>query len=320
MRFLGVISHELRTLVAMLTRSVARLRGDGLPAGALDPICRVGESLASLATAAVEVPLMEAGGVTPRPALIAVRPLLRSIVDAIQPVALDGGITVYQVVNETAPAELIADPDRIRQILTVLLSEALRFAGPDTMWLLADSGEDEHGDQVALRVTIRGFGPPISDAMRAAMFPRSCRRGRRSGWGRIARPRPASTSRSPMGTGLGPAIARHLTTMMGGQLRCEGWSTLDGRTGNDFILTLPPDLLPGQRGRAPGQAPAEGRPLPRTRILLAGATTGLRLAAVTLLRRDGHMVDAVTTGEEAVQSLRNRALRRRVHRHGLARI
>jgi CheY-like chemotaxis protein len=108
-----------------------------------------------------------------------------------------------------------------------------------------------------------------------------------------------------LGTGLGPAIARHLATLMGGQLRCEGWSTIDGRTGNDFILTLPPELLPGQRGRAPGQAPAEGRPLPRTRILLAGSPTGLRMAAVTMLRRDGHMVDAVTTGEEAVQSLRD---------------
>jgi CheY-like chemotaxis protein len=107
------------------------------------------------------------------------------------------------------------------------------------------------------------------------------------------------------GTGLGPAIARHLTGLMGGQLRCEGWSMSDGRTGNDFILTLPMEVLPGQRGRAPGQAPAEGRPLPRTRVLLVGEPTGLRMAAVTMLRRDSHMVDAVTTGEEAVQSLRD---------------
>ena len=92
-------------------------------------------------------------------------------------------------------------------------------------------------------------------------------------------------------------------------MRCEGWSTNDGRTGNDFILTLPMEVLPGQRGRAPGQAPAEGRPLPRTRVLLAGEQTGLRMAAVTMLRRDSHMVDAVTTGEEAVQTLRDAPVR-----------
>jgi signal transduction histidine kinase/CheY-like chemotaxis protein len=306
MRFLDVISHELGSRVAVLTRSIARLRGMGVSASALGAIDRVGDSMASLATDVVEVPLMEAGAVMPQPALISVRPLLRHIVDAIQPVAEDRSITVYQVVNETTPAELIADPDRIRQILTVLLSEALRFAGPDTIWLLADGGEDEQGDRVALRVTIRGFGAPISDELRAAMFP---------AFAAIAVPSDnvppldvaggRAAANHTKGTGLGPAIARHLTTLMGGQLRCERWSTIDGRTGNDFILTLPPDLLPGQRGRAPGQAPAEGRPLPRTRILLVGTTTGLRSAAVTMLRRDGHMVDAVTTGEEAVQALQS---------------
>ena len=166
----------------MLTRSLGRLRGmsanptnQPAPNGgletALEPIRRVAESLASLASDAVEVPLMEAGAVVPHPALIAVGPLLADIVDTIQPAARDRGITVYQVVNQTTPAELIADPDRIGQILTVLLSEALRFAGPDTMWLLADGDEDQPGDKAALRVTIRGFGPPISDTVRAGMFP-----------------------------------------------------------------------------------------------------------------------------------------------------
>jgi DNA-binding response OmpR family regulator len=79
---------------------------------------------------------------------------------------------------------------------------------------------------------------------------------------------------------------------------------MDGRTGNDFILTLPPDLLPGQRGRAPGQAPANGRPLPRTRVLLVGAPTGMRMAAMTMLRRDGHMVETAATGEEALRLLK----------------
>jgi CheY-like chemotaxis protein/signal transduction histidine kinase len=336
MRFLDVISHELTERVAMLMRSIAGLRAMDVPARALLPILRVGESLASLAANAVEVPLMEADAIVPLPALIGVRPLLRDIVDTIQPAARDHGITVYQIVNEATPEELIADPGRVRQIVTVLLTEALRFAAPDTMWLLADGGEDERDGRVALRVTIRGFGTPIPEPIRAGMFPSFdavavpghsvAGKGEPSAMGKELEDPPPDESGGQVpgdrsagghvsgghvsgehatGTGLGPAVARHLATMMGGQLRCEGWSTLDGRTGNDFILTLPPDLLPGQSGRAPGEAPAEGRPLPRTRILFAGATTGLRMAAVTMLRRDGHMVDAVSTGEEAVRSLGN---------------
>ena len=300
LRFLGVISYELRARVATLTRSIARLGEIEVPANrpAIERVRRAAASLGHLATDAIEVPLMEANAVVPRPALISVRPMLRDIVDTIQPAAHDRGVTVYSIVNEAAPAELIIDPDRLRQIVMLLLSEAVRFASPDTMWLIADGGEDEYGEPIALRLTIRGFGTPIPDAKRAGIFPALHEievRDEGEATGDIYR----------RGTGLGPAIARHLTGLMDGQLRCEGWSTSDGRTGNDFILTLPMEVLPGQRGRAPGQAPAEGRPLPRTRVLLVGEPTGLRMAAVTMLRRDSHMVDAVTTGEEAVQALRD---------------
>ena len=296
MRFLDVIGLELNARAAALLRSIDWLRSMDVPAQMLDPLHRVGESLAGLATDAVELPRMEAGAVALHPALIEMRPLLRDLVDAIQPAARDRGITVYQVVNDATPAELIADADRVRQIVSVLLHEALRFAAPDTMWLLADGGGDDRNGVIALRITIRGFGTPIPEDMRAGMFP---------AFDGVAVPASSDGAARPStGTGLGPAIARHLTALMGGQLSCEAWSAIDGRTGNDFTVTLPPDLLPGQRGRAPGQAPTEARALPRTRVLLAGAATGLRMAAVTMLRRDGHMVDAVDTSEAAVQALR----------------
>jgi signal transduction histidine kinase len=310
LRFLGVISHELRARAALLLRAIGQLGTNelGAPSGAplgvdetpqaIDRVRRVAETVADLATDATEVPRMEARAVGLRPALISVRPLLKDLVDTIQPAARDRGVTIYSIVNDAAPAELIVDPDRLRQIVTLLLSEAVRFAAPDTMWLLADGGADERGEPIALRLTIRGFGKPIPDADRAGVFP---------ALDAIAAPDAAASAGdvSRQGTGLGPAIARHLTALMGGQLRCEGWSTIDGRTGNDFVLTLPMEVLPGQRGRAPGQAPTEGRPLPRTRVLLAGALSGLRMAAVTMLQRDSHMVDAVASGEETVQSLRD---------------
>jgi signal transduction histidine kinase/DNA-binding NarL/FixJ family response regulator len=325
MRFLGVIAFEMRARVAVLMRSVSRLHpAEPAQAQAVKRARGVGETLASLATDVVEVPVMEAGGLRLKPALVAVRTLLQEVVDTIQPEAQEHGITVYLVVNEAAPAELIADPDRIRQVMTLLLSEAVRTAAPDTMWLLADAGD---GEREALRLTIRGFGSPIPEAERAGRFPSI---------NEVAVPDQAAIGADSAvayaagvahadavhvgvvqgdaahadvvyggGTFLGPAIARHLSMLMGGDLRCAGWSTMDGRTGNDFILSLPPDLLPGQRGRAPGQAPVEGRPLPRTRVLLIGDPTGLRMAAVTMLRRDGHMVEAAASADEAVPMLEN---------------
>ena len=295
-RFLDAIGVELNARAAALRRSIDRLRSMDVPAPMLDPLRRVGASLTGLATDAVELPRMETGAVALRPALIEIRPLLRDLVDAVQPTAQNCGITLYQVVNDATPAELIADADRLRQIVNVLLHEALRIATPDTMWLLADAGEDDRNDAIALRITIRGFGTPIPNSMRTRMFP---------GFDGVAVATGADGSSGFLArTGLGPAIARHLTTLMGGLLSCEAWSAIDGRTGNDFTLTLPSDLLPGQRGRAPGQVPTEGKALPRTRVLLAGAVTGLRIATVTMLRRDGHMVDVAESGEAALRALR----------------
>jgi signal transduction histidine kinase len=292
-RFLGVIAFELRERSGLLMRSISRLRAmEPAPAQVLEHVRGVGETLAELATDMLEVPLMEAAALVLRPSLVTVRTLLREIVDSIQPAAKDRGITVYSVVNQAVPPELIADAGRIRQIVTLLLTDAVRTAAPDTIWLLADGGDNEHD---ALRLTIRGFGSPIPEAKRAAMFPDV---------GAIAAPDRA-TAGFAGGTLLGLAIARHLTALMGGDLRCEPWSTMDGRTGNDMILSLPRDLLPGRRGREPGQVPAEGRPLPRTRVMLIGAATGVRIAAVTMLRRDGHMVDQVTTMQQAASLLKN---------------
>ncbi len=181
---------------------------------------------------------MESGSLALQPALIELRPLLQELVDAIQPMAQDRGITVYQVADDAMPTELIADPDRMRQIVSVLLHEALRFpcGAPDTMWLLADGGGESCHREIALRITIRGLGKPIPEATRAVMFP---------AFDGLAVPAGADgPARPTAGTGLAPAIVRHLTTLMGGQLSCETWSAIDGRTGNDFTLTLPPDLLP----------------------------------------------------------------------------
>ncbi len=329
-RFLGALTHEVRERITVLMRSIGWLRTLGLEptqTDALDRVHRTGETLASLVADMDEVPLMEAGKMTLRPALLPVGPLLRDIVETIQPAARDRGLTIYLIVYETAPQELIADPHRVRQIISLLLTEALRFATPGAMWLMVDSGPESAGPQtegettaadLAMRVTIRGFGTPIPEARRANMFRSFDSVSAPPGYGpsdlTFARttipsgplapntPHPA-TPEDAAGTGLGPAIAKYLSSLMGGELRCETWATADGRTGNDVLLLLPRVLLPGQNGRAPGTAPAEGRPLPRTRVLLVGAHSGIRMAAVTMLERDGHMVDAPRSGAEAIRAL-----------------
>jgi CheY-like chemotaxis protein len=129
-------------------------------------------------------------------------------------------------------------------------------------------------------------------------------------------------------------------TLMGGEIGCDPWKADDGRSGNAFWLTLPATALPFREAgngtlqaevlaairaaearpgfqeampipdfatpdeTAPEAARAERPRVPRTRVLLADDILANQLVTATLLRREGHMVDVVDTGDAAVQAVR----------------
>lgn len=302
-RVLAAISHEWRDRMGILTRAIEALRaavGDG---DAVSRVARTAAHAAAVADETDDMLAMETDSVVPTPALLAVEPMIRDAVDRFQPIAADGGLTVWPVIAPDAPEELVADRARVRQLAGLLLLEASRIAEPDTMWLIADAGGAEERDSVSLRLTVRCFGPPLSPERRAAMFP---------GFDTIAPPG-AKGDGPRAGTGLERAILGHLARVMGGVARCESWSTDTGRTGNDLIVTLPMSALPARLGRPADGAGAEPTipartngaavAIQRTRVLLAGPATGLRMAAMTLLRREGHLVDTVPTGRRALEVL-----------------
>ena len=336
-RLLGAIAHEIRERAAPLfrpflasSRPTPGIRQDLDQSAAR--IDRTAAALEELAAATADIPSIQAGTTVLRPGLTAVAPLLRDIVEAAGPAAREQGQTVHLTVHPLAPAELIADPVRLRQIAAFLLAEAMRHAAPGPLWLMAEPGEQgADGTDSALRVIVRGFGTPFPETA-DGVFPgfdaiaapdvdgpggKSSGSAGRDGTGRdgAGQNGTGQNGTGHNGTGLWLAIARHLTVSFGGRLNHETWLTADGRAGNDFVLDLPPSLLPGRTGRAPGFAPggmpgeipgearAAERPLPRTRVLMIGPLTGLRAAAATMLRRDGHMVELSETRDAAIRLL-----------------
>lgn len=302
-RILRAVSHELRDRAGVLTRAIAAVSGGGPAAADVSGIALTADHVASLADQTGDMLALETGGIVPAPALLDVPALVRDAIERFRPIAADRGLTVWPVIDHTAPAEVIADPARLRELARLLLTEAVRLAEPDTIWLIADGGAAEERGGIALRLMVRCFGPPLPPDRRAAMFPPF-----------DAIDIPAADDPLPLGTGLERAILGQLASVMGGTARCETWSTATGRTGNDLIVTLPVTAVRERLGRppepaatpvpdAPLAAPGDTMALPRTRVLLAGAMTGLRQAAMTLLRREGHLVDLVPTGHDAARTL-----------------
>ncbi len=312
-RFVAIVSHEIRTPLNALLNTI-RLLGDSVLAPAQQSLLTTarqsGDVLFGLVNDILDMSQMEAGKLPIRPAVFKLRPLLDGCVEVFAGQAAERGMTMHVGVAEGTPDTLITDPNRLRQVLLNLLSNALKYARPGEIWLTAEPGET---DSAAIRLTVQDDGPVIAPGARKRLF---------QGFPRLEQP----TGQETGGTGLGLSICHHLMILMGGEVGCDPWHSAEGREGNTFWITLPAAVLavrsvPDQptrqaaigTGEAPdphaGSPPAitelPPRRLPRTRVLLIEDVADNQLVTATLLRREGHRVDIATSGSAAIAAAKS---------------
>jgi signal transduction histidine kinase/DNA-binding NarL/FixJ family response regulator len=305
-RFVAIVSHEIRTPLSALLNAI-QLLGDSVLAPAQRSLLMIArqasEALAGLIGDVLDVSQMASGRLTIRPSVFQLRPLLDSCVEIVTDQAVARGHSVRVSSAEAAPSTLLADPGRLRQVLLNLLSNALKSSRPVEVWLIAEPGRDA---KEAVRLLVTDDGPTIAPEPREGLFdpPVPLDQG-----GTAASTEPA----------LGLSICRHLMTQMGGNIGYRAWQFENGRQGNAFWLTLPPAALPYGTGNGeqpaplamnlpdePEVAPAHvpRRAVRRSRILLSGDSPAGRVITATMLRREGHYVDAVPDGPTAIEALR----------------
>jgi signal transduction histidine kinase len=225
-QFLANVSHDLRTPLNVIIGFAQLALEDtfGDPPAELRDI--LGRMLASarqqltLVQDLLDVSRLELNGLTVKPAPIPLAPLFDDMEFAVTSLVRQKPV---RVVVEAPRAELWvrADPDRLRQILTNLLSNAAKFTDEGTIGLRAVVD----GATVRVEVSDSGIGIPPNE-LDAVFEPF----------------RQVEGERAALGTGLGLAIARRLATLMDGTLTVA--STL-GR-GSTFALTLAAAAPPAQ--------------------------------------------------------------------------
>jgi signal transduction histidine kinase/DNA-binding NarL/FixJ family response regulator len=309
-RFVAIVSHEIRTPLNALLNSLHLLAEGEITATRrvlIDLARQSGDALLALINDILDMTRLEAGQLALRRSVFALRPLLTGVLEMLRPLAAQRGITLHLALDAAMPHLLFADPVRLRQVLLNLLSNAAKYAAPGEVLLLAESpsfesagldGTDlesaETDARPVLRLAVRDQGPAISPAERARLF------------------QPFSQLDQPgvevqPGSGLGLAICRLLATLMGGAVGCE---TIElspmgqpRRTGNEFWMALPIEPLPPDALTATGRSQAAPPALPRSRILLVEDVIASRIVMARLLRRAGHMVDTVVSGEAAIAAV-----------------
>ena len=215
--------------------------------------------------------------------------MLAGAVDLFRPSAQARGATITLAIEVSVPEHLRGDAGRIRQILLNLLSNAVKFSeGGD----IAVSAELAPATGIGLapriRFAVADRGPGIPEGERARLF---------QPFSQLEPP----DARRTGGTGLGLAICRRLVELLGGAIG------VDGRAGGGSVFHFSLPLARAERVPEPAAEPGAPRRRPRrARVLLAEDSPANQLVAATWLRKDGHHVDVVANGIEAVEAVEAR--------------
>jgi two-component system, OmpR family, phosphate regulon sensor histidine kinase PhoR len=217
--FVSNISHELRTPLASLKALVDTLRDGALddrPAAEhfLDSIEIEVDALTQMVQELLELARIESGQVPVRLRPTALADLINPPVERLSSQAERAGVRMTVSLAPDLPM-VLADPERVQQVITNLVHNAIKFTPAEGSIVIAAETAPR---EVIVKVSDTGVGIAPKDLPR--VFERFYKTDR---------------ARSSGGTGLGLAIARHIVQAHGGRI----WAKSVEGEGSTFFFSLP---------------------------------------------------------------------------------
>ena len=219
--FLANMSHELRTpmnAIIGFTRLVRRKAADVLPERQLDNLEKVeisAKQLLALINDILDLSKIEAGKMSLNVMSFEFAPLVDTCFSTVEPMVKKETVQLVKDVSEDL-AELQSDPDKLKQIIINLLSNALKFTDKGEVKLSARLETD------FLKIEVSDTGAGIPDDALDYIFDEF-------------RQVDGSSTRRYGGTGLGLSITKKLTKMLGGTIEA---SSVEGK-GSIFTVRIP---------------------------------------------------------------------------------
>ena len=221
--FLANMSHEIRTPINGILGFADLLSHTQLDEEQLDYVNTVKESCASLLAIVNDIldfSKIEAGKLVIDNVAFDLRDCVEEVLSLLAPTAYGKSLELVHLIYADVPLKLYGDPIRIRQVLTNLAHNAIKFT-PSGRVVVRVMLEDETDQEAVLRINVTDTGIGLSQSDQDRLF---------KAFGQAD----TSITRRFGGAGLGLIISRKLVEQMGGSIGLES----EPGKGSTFWFTL----------------------------------------------------------------------------------
>ncbi len=249
-RFLANMSHEIRTpLNGVLAMAEVMDRGDLADdqRQRLAIVRQSGEQLLSVLNDVLDLSKIEAGKLELEVRDFEIAPIAEAVRDGFSAVAAGKKLGFQVEVDDSAAGLWRGDGDRLRQILTNLVSNALKFTQAGEV-----VARFEAADAGGVRLSVSDTGIGIAEDAMASLFEKFTQAD-------------TSTTRRYGGTGLGLAICRELAVLMGGSISAVS----EESKGSTFFAELPFERGSALAAQAPSDETDSDAETRRVKVLAA---------------------------------------------------
>jgi signal transduction histidine kinase/FixJ family two-component response regulator len=290
--FLSVVAHEIRTPLHQVIGFVELLNQTPLNTEQTEFVNLLQSSALSLMAVVIDLldyTKLAAGKVNLESIPFEAKTLVNGSLSAIRVKAEDKKLCLESNLEGDIPVELIGDPNRLRQILLILLGNAVEFTEQGSITLSAVRMKDDDRGRVVLRFEVQDTGIGISPEHQRQVFAKY-------------RQADASFTRNYGGTGLGLSICASLAEAMGG---CIGLESEVGK-GSTFWFQLPLEVPSSQPNESIAKEKLDSEDYVQGLHILVAEDNKVNQKVVTaMLRRLGHTSTLVDNGQKAVDLLEN---------------